>query len=239
MSLLNYDHVAFFHAHPDDETLATGGLIAHLVASGKRVSVLTATRGERGEVYPDVAYDSLPKLRESELACALGTLGVDGPVFLGSAPAVAEPRRYEDSGMIWLSPGLAGPDPMAPRDCFANAQTALADLRAWCVYARPDLLLTYGAAGGYGHPDHIRCHELANGADDLVAVGNFYGPQDPVPGDAFTIDHSKFAHAVRSAHACYSSQFRLEGEQIVHVGGQRAKIAFETRVAIPKRPEAS
>ncbi len=238
MSLLNYDHVAFFHAHPDDETLATGGLIAHLVASGKRVSVLTATRGERGEVYPDVTYQNLSDLRVSELARALRTLGADGPAFLGSAPAVTEPRRYEDSGMIWLSPGLAGPDPKAPPDCFANVKTALADLRAWCKHAQPDLLLTYGPAGGYGHPDHVRCHELASEVTDLVAVGNFYGPQDPVSGDAVTINHSRFVDVVRAAHACYSSQFRLDGEQIIHVGGQRTRIALETRLTLSKRPEA-
>ncbi|MEZ5086266.1 MAG: glycosyltransferase [Tessaracoccus sp.] len=108
--------ICFVHAHPDDETLASGALIAHLADAGIRVSVLTATRGERGEVVPGplsalAGTVELEHRREAELAGALNVLGVERHAYLGSPPARAhaEPRRYRDSGMIWIREGLAGP----------------------------------------------------------------------------------------------------------------------------------
>ena len=108
--LLNLRTVLFVHAHPDDETLATGGLIAELAARGVRVAVLTAMRGEQGEVVegPLSALTGTPELtahREGEVAAACATLGVRHHAFLGSPDARAAgrpPRRYTDSGMAWL-----------------------------------------------------------------------------------------------------------------------------------------
>ena len=92
--------IAFIHAHPDDETLATGALIAWLVASGHEVSLLTATRGERGEVVPGplshlAGTPALETHREGELAGALRVLGVARHAFLGDPPA-GPGRRYRD-----------------------------------------------------------------------------------------------------------------------------------------------
>ena len=121
--------VVFLHAHPDDETLATGVLIADLVASGHPVAVVTATRGERGEIRPGVDVgDDFIAHREGELAAALAELGVTDHCFLGTPPALAsgpmrtemEPSpfwaagsvravRFTDSGMRWVTPELAGP----------------------------------------------------------------------------------------------------------------------------------
>lgn len=127
------------HAHPDDETLSTGALLAAWAEAGWPVTVVTCTRGERGEVIPpELAYltadaAALAAHRERELAAALSALGVTDHVFLDrvaadpdavsanaadiaafadqALPAGLEDAglRYEDSGMTWLGPGRAGP----------------------------------------------------------------------------------------------------------------------------------
>ena len=90
----------FVHAHPDDETLTTGATIAHYVAHGARVQVVTCTLGEEGEVIGDRwahlavdAADQLGGFRIGELTAALRALGIDEPTFLGGA------GRWRDSGM--------------------------------------------------------------------------------------------------------------------------------------------
>src|SRR3974390_196863 len=83
--------VTFFHAHPDDEAIATGGTMAALAAQGHRVVLVTATGGELGEV-PEGLLDpgeTLAERRARELAAACEALGVQRLVFLG----------YHDSGM--------------------------------------------------------------------------------------------------------------------------------------------
>src|SRR5690554_2536102 len=107
-------HVLFVHAHPDDETISTGGTIATLVDAGVGVTVVTCTRGERGEVIPaelvHLEGDG-PKLAEhrmGELADAMRILGVEDHRYLGEQSArLADlpPRRYLDSGMVWDSSG--------------------------------------------------------------------------------------------------------------------------------------
>ena len=96
----------FVHAHPDDETLTTGATIAHYVARGARVQVVTCTLGEEGEVIGErlaqLAVDHADQLggyRIAELSWALAELGVDGPRFLGGA------GRWRDSG--WSAPRRA------------------------------------------------------------------------------------------------------------------------------------
>ena len=90
----------FVHAHPDDETITTGGTLAALTGAGAEVMVLTCTLGEEGEILGDrwaqLAADRADQLggyRVSELAGALRALGVEGPEFLGGA------GRWRDSGM--------------------------------------------------------------------------------------------------------------------------------------------
>ena len=85
--------IVFLHAHPDDETLATGVLLAELAAAGRQVSVVTATRGEMGAVMPGplAALEGTPELvahRLGELAGALAELGVTEHVFLGAPPGL-------------------------------------------------------------------------------------------------------------------------------------------------------
>jgi len=166
--------VCLFHAHPDDETLATGALIAGLVADGVEVAVVTATRGERGEVVagPLKILEGTPGLvllRERELDAALTALGVGTHAFLGTAPARAEglpARVYRDSGMRWVTPTLAGPSLDAGPDSLTSASVpeAAADLAAFLSWWQPDVLISYDDLGGYGHPDHVACHHIAAAA---------------------------------------------------------------------------
>ncbi|WP_188726360.1 PIG-L family deacetylase [Pseudoclavibacter endophyticus] len=175
--------VLFVHAHPDDETLWAGNLMAELVDRGARVSLVTTNRGELGQVVdPELAHvfgtDSLGPHRARELEASLERLGVTDHAWLGTAPARAAglpDREYRDSGMRWVTEGVAGPDLEAAADlrCFTSApmDEATADLAAFAAARTPDVIITYDANGGYGHPDHVRAHLIS------VAVGRATGAQ--------------------------------------------------------------
>ena len=149
----------FVHAHPDDETLATGVAIAHHAARGDDVHVLTCTLGEEGEVIPpELAHlegaegDPLAAHRQEELRGAMEVLGVTSHL-LGAA-ADGGPTTYRDSGMAG-SAAAAHPRAWAGAD-LADAAAAV---RAVIDDVRPDVVVTYDATGGYGHPDHVRTHD--------------------------------------------------------------------------------
>lgn len=172
------------HAHPDDETLSTGALLATWAAAGRSVTVVTCTRGERGEVIASDLAElngdpaALAAHRELELSRALAALGVTDHVFLDDVPVPgARAGRYVDSGMVWLDAGTAGPVPDASDDAFALADLDVAARRLASVIEarRPEVVVTYEPGGGYGHPDHVRTHEvtrravvLADGAKPVV-----------------------------------------------------------------------
>jgi len=168
-----------FHAHPDDETLATGALLATWAAAGAPVTVVTCTRGERGEVIPPALAHlegdgpALAAHRERELAAALAALGVADHAFLDALPGRdgAAPARYEDSGMVWLAPGRAGPAPDAGPGAFAAVPVdeAAARLATLLRARRPAVVVTDEPGGGYGHPDHVQGHRVAARALALAA----------------------------------------------------------------------
>ncbi len=149
----------FVHAHPDDETLTTGATIAHYVARGARVQVVTCTLGEEGEVigerFAQLAVDRADQLggyRIGELFSALTELGVEGPIFLGGA------GRWRDSGMEGTPPRHR------QRFVDADPEEAVGALVAIIRDLRPHVVITYDPNGGYGHPDHIRAHEVTTAA---------------------------------------------------------------------------
>lgn len=154
------------HAHPDDETLATGGTIARYAADpDTAVTLVTCTLGEEGEVVPaelrglaPTDADQLGGYRIGELAAACAALGVVDHRFLGGA------GRWRDSGMALAGHGIraATPDPLHPR-AFARPAAFDAQLAALVEIVRevdPQVVVSYGADGGYGHPDHVRAHDL-------------------------------------------------------------------------------
>lgn len=181
------------HAHPDDETLSSGGALASWAAAGLPATVVTCTRGERGEVIgPDLQYllhddDGFAAHRTGELRAAVAALGpgvtqvfldeLDSGILSPASPAPASPApasstlsRYVDSGMSWLAPGQAGPDPDSGPDAFANADLEIAALRLAVLVqtSRPDFVLSYDRDGGYGHPDHVQARAVAQRAVELV-----------------------------------------------------------------------
>ncbi|MFN3339024.1 MAG: N-acetyl-1-D-myo-inositol-2-amino-2-deoxy-alpha-D-glucopyranoside deacetylase [Dietzia sp.] len=154
----------FVHAHPDDEAITTGGSIAALVAAGVDVRVVTCTLGEEGEVLGEdfaglVAdrADQLGGYRIGELAASLRALGLDRPRFLGGA------GRWRDSGMAGTSSARH------PRAFVGSERAAVDEMVALLDEWRPHLVVTYDPRGGYGHPDHIRAHEVVHTAIDEAA----------------------------------------------------------------------
>ncbi|MEE6289150.1 PIG-L family deacetylase [Georgenia sp. MJ173] len=178
-------------AHPDDETIAAGSTLAVAVAAGVDVSVVSCTRGERGEVIPpELAHlagdgGALAARRESELAAALTELGVDRHLFLDQVPGLEghRPARFVDSGMTWVAPGIAGPVPDAGPDAFSRVDVELAArlLAVVIRHLRPTVLLTEEPTGGYGHPDHVHAHRVAMRAVEIAAAQE---PWSPPAGDA-------------------------------------------------------
>ncbi|MGN8246837.1 PIG-L family deacetylase [Cellulomonas soli] len=166
------------HAHPDDETLATGAILATWAAAGRPVTVVTCTRGERGEVIgPELAHlegnpRELAAHRSGELAAALRALGVQDHVFLDTvADGAASGERFEDSGMEWVDTGRAGTAAHVPPHAFVATHLGDVARRLARVLRarRPEVVVTYEPGGGYGHPDHVRAHEITVRAVALAA----------------------------------------------------------------------
>lgn len=239
--LEDYRRVLFVHAHPDDETLATGGLIAELVSSGVEVDLITCTRGEEGEIVPcalapDTSPADLVLARAVELTAAVNALGIRSHGYLGTPPASADglERTYADSGMVWISEGVAGPAPDTGEHAFSRQPIGrlVADLLAWIEATGPEVVLSYDAHGGYGHPDHVRAHDIARLAAEeagLPLVEFVTSDEDAEEWVDVTAHHERVAVAL-DAHR---SQLTREGDTIVHVGGQRHPML--TRVGLRRR----
>jgi len=142
------------HAHPDDETIGTGGVMAKAAAEGHGVVLVTCTRGELGEIVvaelntPE-NHRRLAEIRAGELDAAMAALGVTTWENLG----------YRDSGM------MGTPGNQDPRSFWqADLDDAIRRL-VWLIRLhRPVVMTHYNEFGGYGHPDHIRAHQVAIGA---------------------------------------------------------------------------
>lgn len=233
--------VTLVHAHPDDETLATGALIRALAERGIEVDVITCTRGEAGEVVegvlpPGTSVPELTRVRLDELDAALTALGVSEGALLGVPPASrdGEVHVHRDSGMVWVRDGLAGPAPDTGEDAFSRQppEALVADLVAWLEHRRPDVLVSYDEGGGYGHPDHVRAHEISRAA--ATRLGLVFA--EVVEDEALAGDDLEWVEAPPAmdellvAHDSYRTQFTREGDRIVHVGGQAKPLV--TRVAL-------
>ncbi|MFL5755559.1 MAG: PIG-L family deacetylase, partial [Chloroflexota bacterium] len=155
------------HAHPDDETIGTGGTMAKAVRDGHRVVLVTCTRGELGEiVIPErdtpEEHRKLGETRAVELEQAMAALGVTEWENLG----------YRDSDMM----GRVG-NVDARSFWQANIDDAARRL-VWLVRTyRPDVMTTYNDFGGYGHPDHIRTHDVAVAAFARAGDPEWYPEQ--------------------------------------------------------------
>lgn len=165
--------VVSLHAHPDDEALLTAGTLAKAAAAGHRVVLVWATDGGAGLTGEPVAGQDpapLAARRRREALAAAATLGCARAEFLG----------YADSGDDGLAPG----DAFARVDVEQAAQRLAALLRE----ERAEVLTSYDATGGYGHPDHRQVHRVAARAAELAGT--------PVLLEA-TVDRTLLLRAVR------------------------------------------
>ena len=155
-------------AHPDDESFGMGGTLALYAQRGADVYLVCATRGEVGDVSPELleGFSSIAELRESELRCAASHLGLKAVYFLG----------YRDSGM----PGSIDnqhPDSQVSHSIDEVAAKVVKYIRD----LKPDIVLTFDPIGGYKHPDHIHIHQATVLAFEKADDPAFY----PGSGEPF------------------------------------------------------
>ena len=132
-------------AHPDDESFGIGSTIARYAGEGVSVHYACATRGECGEVAPALLadYEDAGSLRTAELTCAAYALDLAAVHLLG----------YRDSGMTG-SLDNEHPDAFVRAPVSQVARQLVGLIRT----IRPQVIITFNAYGGYGHPDHIQAH---------------------------------------------------------------------------------
>lgn len=181
----------FVHAHPDDESLTCGIAMAHHVARGDEVHVLTCTLGEEGEVVPESLRhleghpgDPLGPHRHAELVEAVRRIGATLHV-LGARDGSLS--AYRDSGM-------AGSSAARRREAFVRADLGEAArlVAATMRDLRPDAVVTYDPQGGYRHPDHIQTHRVTRAALDLLR-------DDELPAHTFqVVTPASWAHEDRA-----------------------------------------
>jgi len=252
----------FVHAHPDDETLSTGAIISCLVSRGETCLVLTATRGEMGEAVPGTLGpgEDLATVRQAERTQSLTALGAEDAGWLGKGPnrwrgtetstmaqgggSGPNDRIYTDSGMSWISPILAGPGLASGLDslCSADFDEIVRDIVVSATNHGAQALVSYDDAGGYGHPDHVRCHQATRAAAGRLGLPFFEIVGDPALADEW-YEVGNLGDLL-TAHRAYRTQFTVEmpadssavEEMVIrHVGGQMdlVRVAAGLRLVIP------
>jgi LmbE family N-acetylglucosaminyl deacetylase len=177
-------------AHPDDESMATGGLLARYAAEGVATYVLCATRGERGwrgdpDKYPGPT--ALGRVREAELRAAANMLGLRNVMFMD----------YLDGELDQAEPAEA-------------TERIVAALRL----VRPQVVVTFDPLGLYGHPDHIAIAQLTTAA--VVAAADPDYPCDAY-APAHRVDKLYYLAAAHDLIDAFNAAF---GELRMEVGGQ-------------------
>ena len=230
-----------FHAHPDDESLLTGGTLARAAAEGHRVVLVTATAGERGLSSDHLqGKGKLGSTRETELRNAAAALGCARVVLLGYGDSGSGGLRSDipDEGTVFESPSFADSD---PDDIAERLAEILREENA-------DVLTIYDPQGGYGHRDHVQVHRVGLKAaslaqtrvvleatvdrDSLMSLAAWMGRiprvRDLIPADQFgsaylprselthRVDVRPYLRAKRAALAAHHSQ--SEGGRIRTVG---------------------
>src|SRR3954452_11599138 len=149
-----------FHAHPDDESISTGGTLARASAEGHRVVVVIATNGDFGEIPEDLGDgETLVDRRRVETMRSVEALGVHRLVWLG----------YKDSGMT-------GWEQNSDPESFlqASVDEAAEKLATVLREERADVLTVYDWHGNYGHPDHVRVHDVGHRAAEKAGTPHVY-----------------------------------------------------------------
>lgn len=163
-------------AHPDDESLATGGILAKYAASGVQTHLVMATRGERGWFGPAANYpgpQALGRLRQAELRAAADVLGLHEVVFLD----------YQDGQL----------DQADPAEVIAKIVSQLRRVQ-------PDVVVTFDPNGMYGHPDHIAISQLTTTAVMVAADTGFPGLTADAPHRVAKLYYRAFDRAEQVAY---------------------------------------
>ncbi|HEX6392983.1 MAG TPA: PIG-L family deacetylase [Acidimicrobiales bacterium] len=234
--------IVSFHAHPDDESILCGGTLAKAAKEGHRVVLVTATRGEHGEVPAGFlsAGETLGQRREIELRAAARILGVNRVEFLG----------YVDSGM------RDEPTNSAPGAFWgADIEEAAERLAKVLLQEDADVLTVYDSNGAYGHPDHIQVHQVGVRAariartpflfeatlnrEHVIALRDSQPEDQPAPPDigdeiglpatriTTTVDVTNFLETKRSAMAAHRSQMSDESF-FLSMPPEQFRVAFGT-----------
>jgi N-acetyl-1-D-myo-inositol-2-amino-2-deoxy-alpha-D-glucopyranoside deacetylase len=179
------------HPHPDDESIACGGVLARTVSNGDRAVVVTCTGGEEGDNLSgiDLGEEDLVSHRRRELADALAALGVRDHHVLG----------FRDSGMA-DTPGNDHPD------SFHRADLEVASLRLAAIIRaeRPDVVVSDDENGTYGHPDHIKANRVTVRAVELAA-----DPSAPLDGDRWEVT-KRYVHTLGKGRLLAAHRMWLE-----------------------------
>ena len=218
----NAKRLLVVHAHPDDESIFTGHIIADRLAAGAEVYVLTLTRGERGKVKLEELKGlegqlrAMGAFRTGELKVALSELQKAGPKLQHS---FAGTRAFLDSGMRINQMGRPTKKSRTDEMALAAASTAVIaeDIERVMNEFKPDAILTYNAKGGYGHPDHKMAHHATAMAIRHYRRQKRRAPQFWVlaePKERFdvAIGDAKTAVFKRAALEAHSSQVSIFAE---------------------------
>ena len=180
-------------AHPDDESLGFGGLLARYGAAGVATHLVTATLGERGRIGAERPGPAVVgPVRERELRQAAGILGVHGLELLG----------FLDGDLERVDVALA-----------------VAKLAACVRRARPQVVVTFGADGAYGHPDHIAVSQWTAAALVAAADAGFAAAGAAAP---HRVDKLYWMAMTRADWEIYTEAF---GELVSRVGGVERRAA--------------
>ena len=196
------DTLVCFHAHPDDEAIMTGGTMARAALEGRRVVVVFATRGELGEVDDGVlaVSEALGDRRADEAQAAADVLGVARVAFLG----------YHDSGM-------AGEATNDADSAFAAADVEDAAERLAAILREEDaeVFTAYDERGGYGHPDHMKVHDVGVRAAALAGTPRVY---------AATVSKQHFQRVSRERFAELAPELDAPDPDDLDLGVDEARI---------------
>jgi N-acetyl-1-D-myo-inositol-2-amino-2-deoxy-alpha-D-glucopyranoside deacetylase len=226
------------HAHPDDESLFTGHIIADRLAAKAEVYVFTLTRGERGKMKLEELkslegnFSAMGSFRATELAEALAVYGKVEHSFAGT-------RAYLDSGLRINPMGK----PAKPRNLDEMALSAAAtsviadDIAAKIQEFKPDAVLTYNSRGGFGHPDHKMAHDATAMAIRQIAKKRGRAPQFWViaePREKFDaeIGNAKTALIKKAALEAHASQVAVSAETYSVVPGKEVRYDRPERVRL-------
>ncbi|OGO35900.1 MAG: hypothetical protein A2147_07225 [Chloroflexi bacterium RBG_16_57_8] len=193
--------LAFFGAHPDDESFGPGSTLAKYAASGVRVYCVCSTGGESGTVSPEhmKGYATIADLRSAELKSAAQALGLAGLICLG----------YRDSGMRGSDDNKL-PESMA----MAPLEEVVGRIVKIMREIKPDVVITHDPSMDYGHPDHIATHQATLKA--FHAAGD--PAQYPEAGPAFQPRKLYFGVRPRGTMKLMVKLMPLYGQDPHHFG---------------------